>query len=592
MTDQPADMATAGAMTDLVSSRWLSDRIAERIDRAAGAAVARASAGLPLPRILLAYADWAMHLGLSPGKVGQLVEAWARQYRRMGRFTLNTMIRGPSAPREVEPEAGDRRFADEGWRNPPFALLEQAFLLRQEWWREATTGVRGVSDQDAALVRFFTDRLLDSIAPGNFPLTNPQVLRTTWQEKGANLLRGARNLVRDVYRDKTGQPPAALADFRVGENLATTPGRVVYRNRLIELIQYEPTTKRVHPEPVLIVPAWIMKFYILDLAEGQSMVRYLLDQGHTVFIVSWKNPDAGDRDLGMDDYRSLGPMAALDAIGDLLPARSVHAMGYCVGGTLMSITAATMARDGDDRLASLTLLAAQSDFTLAGELKLFINEAQLTWLDHLMNRKGVLEKDQMAGAFKLLRASDMVWQPFVDNYLLGADGRGIPLMAWNADATRMPYRMHTEYLRRLYLHNELAQGRYLVDGRPIAIRDIRVPIFAVGTETDHIAPWHSAYKICLLSQTDDLTFLLTSGGHNAGIITPPGHPRRRYRQYRWGPDDRYLSPDEFCERAEPEQGSWWPAWQAWLAGHSGNKVAPPALGDSLADAPGTYVHQR
>ncbi|CAN0203995.1 unnamed protein product, partial [Chrysoparadoxa australica] len=252
---------------------------------------------------------------------------------------------------------------------------------RQEWWREATTGVRGVSDQDAALVRFFTDRLLDSIAPGNFPLTNPQVLRTTWQEKGANLLRGARNLVRDVYRDKTGQPPAALADFRVGENLATTPGRVVYRNRLIELIQYEPTTKRVHPEPVLILPAWIMKFYILDLAEGQSMVRYLLDQGHTVFIVSWKNPDAGDRDLGMDDYRTLGPMAALDAIGDLLPARPVHAMGYCVGGTLMSITAATMARDGDDRLASLTLLAAQSDFTLAGELKLFINEAQLTWLD-------------------------------------------------------------------------------------------------------------------------------------------------------------------------------------------------------------------
>src|SRR5699024_5975353 len=257
--------------------------------------------------------------------------------------------------------------------------------------------------------------------PYNFPWTNPEVVRTTWQTGGRNLLRGARNFARDTYRRKTGKPPRAMEHYTVGENLAVTAGKVVFRNPLIELIQYEPTTARVHPEPILIVPAWIMKYYILDLAEGKSLVRYLLDQGHTVFIISWKNPDRGDRELGMADYRRLGPLAALDTVNELAPGRKVHAMGYCVGGTLLSITAAAMARDGDDRLASVTLLAAQTDFSEPGELRLFINDAQLNRLDAVMRKKGYLEQAKMAGAFQMLRANDLLWQPFVNSYYLGQE---------------------------------------------------------------------------------------------------------------------------------------------------------------------------
>ena len=570
------------------ASRLIGDELARRLDRATAATLTRATGGLSLPRILLAYVDWLLHLGMAPGKVAQLTELRARQLAGLGVFAL----RGGKGERRIEPEPGDRRFNDAGWRRWPFALLEQDFLLRRKWWAEASDDVPGLSEHNASLVSFFTRYALDRVSPYNVPLTNPQVWRTTWEKKGLNLLKGARNFVRDNYRNAAGKPPKGLEGFKVGENLAPTPGKVVYRNRLIELIQYQPQTKRVHPEPVLIVPAWIMKYYILDLAAGKSMVAYLLEQGHTVFVVSWKNPDKADADLGMDDYRRLGPLAALDAINDILPQRKVHAMGYCVGGTLMSITAAAMARDGDARLASLTLLAAQTDFTLAGDLRLFIDASQLAILNAQMTRKGYLEKAQMAGAFQLLRANDLLWQPFVNSYLLGEDMPGIDLMAWNADATRMPQRMHNEYLHRLYLENQLAEGHYRVDGRPIAIKDIDVPLFVVGTETDHIAPWHSAYKTCLLANTEELVFLLTSGGHNAGIITPPGHPRRRFRMASHTRGQAYAPPDEWVAQTPVQQGSWWPAWQGWLADHSGNKVAPPAMGEALSDAPGTYVYQQ
>ncbi|MDN5939846.1 MAG: alpha/beta fold hydrolase, partial [Salinisphaera sp.] len=556
------------------------------------AAVARASNGLPLARILLAYADWLIHLGMAPGKVAQLAELAARQRLGTARFALGQF--GDTPPqRVVEPEPGDRRFNDEGWRKPPFSLIEQDFLARRQWWGAATSGVRGVSARNADMVSFFTRAAIDAASPYNFPWSNPEVLRATANEKGMNLVRGARNFLRDSWRNATGAPPKAVEGFKVGENLAPTPGKVVYRNRLIELIQYTPTTKRVHPEPVLIVPAWIMKYYILDLSAGKSMVRYLLDQGHTVFILSWKNPDADDRDLGMDDYRLLGPMAALDAINDIIgDQRKVHAMGYCVGGTLMAITAATMARDGDDRLATLTLLAAQTDFSLAGELLMFINASQLNLLNSQMDEKGYLDKGQMAGAFMLLRANDLIWAQRVNDYLLGKQTPAIDLMAWNAAATRLPYRMHREYLRKLYLQNQLGTGQYRVEGQPIAIRDIRVPIFVVGTETDHIAPWHSAYRTCLLAHNDDLSFLLTSGGHNAGIVTPPGHPRRRYRMRGMGAGQTYLPPERYYAETESEQGSWWPVWQGWLRERSGNKVAPPEMGAALCAAPGTYVFQQ
>lgn len=571
--------------------KLISDSLAERVDTEVAALMGGMTKGLDVRRVALAYVHWCVHLGMTPGKATQLAELWLRQNARLGSFALRSAL-GKDVPRVIEPDADDRRFTDEGWRRPPFSVLEQCYLLQRDWWKQATTDVSGLGAHNEDLVRFHTRLMLDSLSPYNFPWSNPEVVRTTWQTGGRNLLKGARNFARDVYRNKTGKPPKALESFKVGENLAFTEGKVVYRNRLIELIRYEPTTARVHPEPILIVPAWIMKYYILDLSEGKSLVRYLLDQGHTVFMISWKNPDKVDRDLDMDDYRQLGPLAALDAINNIVPKRKVHAMGYCVGGTLLSITAAAMARDEDDRLATVTLLAAQTDFSEPGELRLFINDAQINWLDANMRKKGYLDQSNMAGAFQMLRANDLLWQPFVNSYFLGKDAPGIDLMAWNADATRMPYKMHIEYLERLYLHNQLARGLYEVDGAPVALRDIKIPLFVVGTEKDHVAPWRSVYKVALLADPETLTFLLTSAGHNAGIVTPPGHPRRRYRMLTRQRDERFLAADEWFERAEPKPGSWWPAWQNWLKSHSGSKLTPPAMGEELEDAPGSYVFHK
>jgi polyhydroxyalkanoate synthase len=378
--------------------------------------------------------------------------------------------------------------------------------------------------------------------------------------------------------------------------VAVTPGKVVYRNRLIELIQYAPTTKKVRPEPILIVPAWIMKYYILDLSRENSLVRYLTDQGFTVFMISWKNPTAEDRDLGLDDYRTLGVMEALDAVNTVVPDRKVHAVGYCLGGTLLSIAAAAMARDADKRLETLSLLAAQSDFREAGELTLFINESQLHFLEDLMRSQGYLDTRQMAGAFQLLRSNDLIWSRLVRHYLMGERTPMNDLMAWNADATRMPYRMHADYLRQLFLDNDLAEGRFQVDGRSIAISDIRAPIFSVGTERDHVAPWRSAFKIHLLADTD-VTFLLTKGGHNAGIVADPGQAKGSFQVLTRSSTGHYLDPDTWTRIAPRFKGSWWPEWVRWLASHSGELTASPALGApaqgycALCDAPGTYVLQ-
>ena len=393
-----------------------------------------------------------------------------------------------------------------------------------------------------------------------------------------------------MERRAGGKRPVGAEAFVPGQNVAITPGKVIYRNRLIELIQYAPSTETVRPEPVLITPAWIMKYYILDLSPHNSLVRFLTEQGFTVFMISWRNPSAEDRDLDMEAYRRLGVMAALDVISRLMPDRKIHAAGYCLGGTLLAIAAAAMARDNDERLKSVTLLAAQTDFTEAGELTLFVNESQLDFLEDLMWEHGFLDSKEMAGAFQLLRSNDLVWSYALKSYLMGEREPMTDMMAWNADATRMPYKMHSEYLRRLFLNNDLAEGRLRVNGGAVALSEIRAPIFAVGTERDHVAPWRSVYKIHLLADTE-ITFLLTSGGHNVGIVSAPATKRGDYRFTSRVDGEHYADPAEWVKIAAVREGSWWPEWSAWLAARSGPPVAPPAMAEALCDAPGTYVLQ-
>lgn len=566
------------------------------IDRAFKANLARLTLGLS-PAVLAEQTfDWLAHLAISPGKQLQLIEKWLRKTARLGVYAAQSAV-NPGTPPCIMPLPHDRRFEGEAWRQWPYNLIYQSFLLTQQWWHNATTGVDGVSQRHEDSLSFAARQFLDVVSPSNFIWTNPEIAQATIAQGGRNLVAGYQNLVEDWQRVTSGKPPVGTEKFVVGQNVAVTPGKVVFQNRLIELIQYSPDTDQVYAEPVLIVPAWIMRYYILDLSPQNSLVKYLVEQGHTVFMISWKNPTSEDRDLGMDDYRRLGMMAALDAVSAIVPERKIHAAGYCLGGTLLLIAAAAMARDADNRLASMTLLAAQGDFTEAGELTLFINESEISYLENMMWDSGYLDTYQMAGAFQILRSNDLLWSRVVREYLLGGRQQMNDLMAWNADATRLPYRMHSEYLRQLFLKNDLAEGRFEVEEHPVSVADIRVPSFVVGTIADHVAPWHSVYKLHLIP-TNELTFVLTSGGHNAGIVSEPGHPGRTYQARTRRPEERYIDPESWQAETPVRQGSWWPEWESWLARHSTEKVAPPAMGapekgyGARRDAPGFYVGQR
>ena len=568
----------------------------QAVDRMREALGGQLTGGFSPGSMALAGFDWGFHLASAPGKRAELLWKGARKTGRLMTWLLSSAI-DPEAPPAIAPLPGDNRFRHEGWRKPPFSWMAQSFLLGQQWLHNLTHEVPGVMKHHEDVVSFAARQWLDMFSPSNNPLTNPEILARTWQTGGMNLWQGWRNWVEDAARLMNRQPPVGAEAFRPGETVAVTPGKVVFRNHLIELIQYAPATGEVRPEPVLIVPAWIMKYYILDLSPENSLIRWLVSQGFTVFAISWRNPDACDRDLTMADYRRMGMMAALDAVQDIVPGQKVHATGYCLGGTLLAIAAASMGAAASERLASITLLAAQVDFTEPGELALFVDASQRHFLDSRMWNRGYLSADQMAGAFQLLRSNDLVWSRAVREYLMGERAPMNDLMAWNADSTRMPWRMQAEYLQRLYLDNELAAGRFMVDGRPAALQNIRVPVFAVGTERDHVAPWTSVYKIHQFTDTE-ITFALTSGGHNAGIVSEPGHPGRHYRIGTRAQDGPLLSAADWLCAHEAAEGSWWPAWGDWLAARSGPATAPPAMGmpgdgcPTLGDAPGSYVFQR
>jgi polyhydroxyalkanoate synthase subunit PhaC len=540
-----------------------------------------------------AWLNVLARLATAPGRQAELAGSALRKTLALAQFS-GAALRGEAPQADGTPYA--HRFADPAWSKFPFNLMAQSFLSVSDWAREAVRNVPGADAAAENIVGFTVREGLELVAPDNYLPSNPQLIRQTVDENGRNLARGLKHLAEDVGRTFKGLGPVGVENYEVGKQVASTPGKVILRNRLMELIQYSPQTETVRAEPVLIVPAWIMKYYILDLSPKNSLVNYLTGLGFTVFMISWKNPTAEDRDLTMDDYLTLGVRAALDAVTTVVPKHKVHAVGYCIGGTLLSIAAAELAAQDDDRIATATMFAAQTDFSEPGELSIFISPAQLAMLEAMMWKEGVLESRQMGGAFQLLRTYDLLWAPSIATYLKGERSGVNDLMSWNADGTRMAYRMHTDYLHQLYLNNDLAEGRYVANGEQVSLSDVTVPMFVVGTETDHVAPWRSVYKVGKLVRSTDYTFCLTSGGHNAGIISGPQHPKRRHRVHTSRAGARLLSPDRYLEKVEPQPGSWWPTWAAWLEEHSSpRKVAPPAMGapkqklKPLCAAPGTYV---
>lgn len=553
------------------------------IDKIYQAQLAKFTAGISPAALATANFSWGAQLAQAPGTLMQLT-----LYPLLHATDFFNNLLNHDKPAE----GNDVRFHTDSWRVYPWRLWAEQFLHIEDWLLKASDDIPGLSAPVKRIMHFKMRQILDAVSPSNFVLTNPDLFQETLRSNGKNLIRGTELAIQDMIEKLTGAPPAGAENFIPGKQVAITKGKVVFKNHLIELIQYEAQTKTVYKEPILILPAWIMKYYILDLLPHNSLANWLTQQGHTVFIVSWRNPSSKDRNLGLDDYYRLGAMAAIDTVTQLIPKTKIHLMGYCLGGTLAMITAAAMAKNKDDRIKSLSLLAAQGDFSEAGELLLFINKSEVSFLKNMMWQKGYLDTKQMAGTFQMLRSYDLIWSKMVQDYMHGTQRGLIALLAWNADATRMPYKMHSEYLEKLFLNNDFAEGRFSIEGEHIVAENIQIPAFVVSTEKDHVAPWKSVYKTHLLINSD-ITFVLTNGGHNAGIVSEPGHKDRSYHIRERKKDSTYIDPKTWLKEAATKKGSWWIAWHEWLVKQSNPRlVSPPVLNKKLPDAPGKYVLQK
>ena len=505
------------------------------------------------------------------------------------------MLGGEPEP-VIKPAKGDRRFKDDAWEEScTFDMIKQSYLLYAQWLQDLVDGVEGLDEQTQRKVEFYTRQVVDALAPTNFVLTNPEALRETIRSGGQNLLKGWRNLLEDLERGR-GQVAIRMTDtsaFELGRNVAVTPGKVVYQNPMMQLIQYTPTTDRVYKRPLLIVPPWINKFYILDLRAKNSFIKWAVDQGHTVFIISWINPDESYAEVGFDDYLQQGTLAALEAIEQATGETEVNAIGYCLGGTLLSITLGWLADAGRQPIKSVSLFTTLIDFSRPGELEVFLDEEQVANLEERMKERGYLEGSEMATTFNMLRANDLIWSFAVNNYLLGKDPFPFDLLYWNSDSTRMPAAMHSFYLRNMYLTNRLMQpGELVLGGRPIDLSRIKVPAYFLSTIEDHIAPWKSTYGGTQILG-GPVRFVLGASGHIAGVINPPVANKYHY----WTNGERIpAKPEAWLEGAKQHPGSWWGDWQNWVIGQQDEQVAARQPGDGqlepIENAPGAYVKVR
>ncbi|MGF1659994.1 MAG: PHA/PHB synthase family protein [Rubrimonas sp.] len=521
-----------------------------------------------------------------------MMRLWLQQTELWRRATLK--LWGLSEDPLVEPDRGDKRFKDEEWsKNAIFDYVKQSYLLTSKWIMETIHDVGEIDERDRRKVEFYTRNFIQAMSPANFAATNPEVLRATLKERGENLARGLQHMLEDLERGKGNLliRQTDLDAFEVGRNMATTPGKVIWQNELFQLIQYAPTTEQVHEIPLLICAPWINKYYILDLNENKSMVRWLVDEGWTVFVISWVNPDIRQKDETWESYMKKGVLTALEKVIEETGAKKAHLTGYCIGGTMLGTTLAHMAATGDPRAATATFFTTQLDFTDAGELQVFVDEKTLKVLDEKMDQ-GYLPAESMATAFNMLRASDLIWGFVVQNYLLGKEPFPFDLLYWNADSTCMPARVHHFYLDNFYNANRLAQGEMRLGGEKLDLSRIKTPVYHVATKEDHIAPPQSAFRGARLLGSRDATFILAGSGHIAGVVNPPSSGKYQYWTKK-GMAGEGL--EVWMKDAQETPGSWWPHWSAWLAAHGGGMVPARAPGATLGiveDAPGAYVKRR
>jgi polyhydroxyalkanoate synthase len=517
------------------------------------------------------------------------VQFW-RDWMGLWESTARRVLGSREIAPVITPPPGDRRFRDKEWQqNEVFDFIKQSYLLAANATQSMVANLDGIPDNERKRVEFYTRQFADAFAPTNFVLTNPEVMRATLASNGENLVKGLDNLIADIERGRGELAIRQSADgFVIGENIATAPGKVVFRNRLIELLQYEPTTAEVYERPLLIFPPWINKFYILDLRAENSFIRWLADQGYTVFVVSWANPDSELAEMGFEDYMREGIFAALEAVKDATGVEDPNCVGYCIGGTLLAASLAYMAAKKDHRIHSATFWAAQTDFSEAGDLSVFVDEAQLEALEEQMKENGgVLDGAKMAGTFNMLRANDLIWSFVISNYMLGKSPMPFDLLYWNSDTTRMPEKLHLSYLRQCYKDNALAKGKMTLDGVKLDLSKVKVPVYLQSAREDHIAPANSVFKATKLF-AGPVRFIMAGSGHIAGVINPPAAKKYQY----WTNSKKTETLEGWRKGATEHAGSWWPDWDKWLAKLSGAKIPARHPGDGklkvLGDAPGKY----